>query len=63
MVNKRAEREKERFRHETHWSANPGERDPMRGPREKWIDTVEENLRNTVVDEWREILEDRERWW
>jgi hypothetical protein len=31
-------------------------------PRKRWIDTVEEYLRNIGIDTWTKLLQDKDRW-
>jgi len=35
---------------------------PRGRPRKRWLDVVEEDLKAVGVQEWKEIIQDRERW-
>jgi hypothetical protein len=35
---------------------------PRGRPRKRWLDVVEEDLERLGVQEWREVVQDREKW-
>lgn len=40
----------------------PERKRPRGRPRKRWLDLVEEDLKDLGVQEWREFVQDRERW-
>ena len=40
----------------------PHGKKPRGRPKKRWIDVVEEDLRNMGIDAWREMVLDRDRW-
>ncbi|VVC34675.1 HMG-I/HMG-Y, DNA-binding, conserved site [Cinara cedri] len=43
-------------------SWKPTGKRPRGRPRKRWIDVVEEDLKRIGIDDWRNIIHDREKW-